>query len=97
MDDLKTLSIKDFKDFGILQEVNRLFFHPIGLALYIIVDEDDPEKVSLGGILDYRGDPEGVYYGEGFITEKNKLYTKRLREMKREARVAIFGHHIQKK
>lgn len=63
-DDIKRMSIKEFREVGFLQEVNRLFFHPLGLALEVIV-EGDTER--LGGIWDYREDPEGVLFAQGMI------------------------------
>jgi len=32
-DEIKRIDIKEFCDLGFLQEANRLFFHPLGLAL----------------------------------------------------------------
>ena len=61
--EVKRMDIKDFRKFGFLQEANRLFFHPIGLALEVIVD-DETEEERLGGIWDYRDDPEGILYGD---------------------------------
>lgn len=34
----KTINIKEFHDLGFLQEANRQFFHPLGLALEIVID-----------------------------------------------------------
>jgi hypothetical protein len=56
---INRIDIKEFRERGYLQEVNRQFFHPLGLALEI-VSEDGIEK--LGGIWDYRDDEEGIYY-----------------------------------
>lgn len=56
------MDIKEFREMGLLAEVNRIFFHPLGLALEVSVDKDGNEK--LGGIWDYRDDPEGMLYGE---------------------------------
>ena len=68
MDDIKRISINEFREIGLLAEVNRVFFHPIGLALEITVDQDGVDK--LGGIWDYRDDPEGIIYGDPFPEEK---------------------------
>ena len=44
-------------DSGILQEVNRRFFHPLGLAMYVseegmgVFIDDDPEGCQFGGEL----------------------------------------------
>jgi hypothetical protein len=53
------MSAQEFCDRGYLQEVNRLFFHPRGLALVIHKGPFDTLEVQ-----DFRRDPEGVYIGE---------------------------------
>lgn len=37
--DIKRIDIKEFRDLGYLQEVNRQFFHPLGLALEIVIED----------------------------------------------------------
>lgn len=59
---MKYLDLTEFRDLGYLQEVNRLFFHPLGLALEVYTDTDTGDVTHLGGIWDYRGDPEGVLF-----------------------------------
>jgi hypothetical protein len=59
-DNIKQIDIKEFREKGYLQELNRNFLHPLGLALEIAIFEDGTEK--LNGICDYRNDKEGVYY-----------------------------------
>lgn len=54
------MDIKEFKEKGYLQEVNRRFFHPIGLALAVALDNDG--EWSLDGVLDARDDPEGFVF-----------------------------------
>lgn len=63
--DIKYIDVKEFRELGFLQEANRQFFHPLGLALEVVVDEDGEE--SLGNIWDYRDDPEGILYSEDMI------------------------------
>jgi hypothetical protein len=60
-EDIKRIDIAEFRDEGYLQEANRLFFHPLGLALEVIIDEETGET-ELGGIWDFRDDPEGILY-----------------------------------
>lgn len=60
MSEIKRIDIKEFREKGYLQEVNRQFLHPLGLALEIIKDDDGNER--LGGVWDYRDDDEGIYY-----------------------------------
>ena len=57
---MKHIDIKEFRESGYLQELNRQFLHPLGLALEIIQEDDGTEK--LGGIWDYREEKEGIYY-----------------------------------
>lgn len=84
---VKRMAIEEFRGKGILQEVNRQFFHPIGLALEVVVEEDGTE--TLGGIWDYRDDPEGVLYDETSPPDTEKaLYAEILRASKREVRAS---------
>lgn len=55
------MSIEEFREHGYLQEANRLFFHPLGLALTVNLDEETGEW-SLDGVDDYRDDPEGYLF-----------------------------------
>ena len=60
MENIKRINIKEFREKGYLQELNRRFLHPLGLALEVIVLDDGTE--NLGGIWDYREDKEGIRY-----------------------------------
>lgn len=51
------MTAKSFQNAGYLQEVNRRFFHPLGLAMWI-----DPETDEMG-IFDDRADPDGWQFG----------------------------------
>ena len=82
------ISAKEFRRLGFLQEVNRKFFHPLGLALEIIVNDEDLTE-TLGGIWDYRDDPEGNFFSEDAISQQAINYVESLRESKIEARKAI--------
>lgn len=71
MTNTKYIDIKEFREEGFLQELNRVYLHPLGMALEVKIDEDGNE--SLGGIWDYRDDPEGMLYGGSVImSEKAK-------------------------
>jgi hypothetical protein len=65
MSEIKRIDIKEFREQGYLQELNRKFLHPLGMALEIIIDNEGNEK--LGGVWDYRNDPEGMLYAEEVI------------------------------
>lgn len=86
----KTLSIKEFKEGGYLQEVNRTFFHPLGLALAINWGETE-EECSLAYILDSREDPEGFIFGPGMISRELMLKVQQEFVDKVETRWVIFG------
>src|SRR4051812_36826368 len=62
MTEIKKMDIKEFVEKGFLQEANRLFFHPIGMALEVEINDNGEYK--FGGIWDYREDEEGILYGE---------------------------------
>ena len=63
-DEIKRMDVKEFRELGYLQELNRQFLHPLGLALEVVID-DDTGNESFGGVWDYREDPEGLSYGIG--------------------------------
>jgi len=111
---MNRIDIKEFKDEGFLQEANRQFFHPLGLALEINIDwpntikrlEEIDEKIadaekekfdnnpsnhphavySLGGIWDYRDDPDGMFFGKGVIDKEKIKKVNSLRKLKTEQR-----------
>jgi hypothetical protein len=60
----KTMTPREFQEQGYLQELNRKFLHPLGLALAISVDNDDPTKDCFGPVLDNRDDEEGWIFGD---------------------------------
>ena len=66
--ELKYISVKEFREFGFLQELNRCFLHPLGLALSIEINEDGSE--SLGPIWDSREDPEGFCFDYAHRVDK---------------------------
>jgi hypothetical protein len=90
---IKTMSIKDFRAEGFLQEANRMFFHPLGLALSVSIDDDGVE--TLDAVWDYRDDPMGIIFHPGAISKKRIDHVNSLRERKIEARAAILGGMIQ--
>lgn len=81
MVDIKTIDIKEFREKGFLQEVNRKFFHPLGLALEVIINDETGEE-TLGGIWDYRDDDEGMFFGPGIISKIRIDYVESLRKSK---------------
>ena len=63
----KYLSAREFWEEGYLQELNRQFLHPHGLALSVDVNKDSKgeiTQVTFGRIIDSRDDPEGIVFAE---------------------------------
>ena len=67
-DTINYIAITEFRERGYLQELNRRFLHPLGLAMEVVID-DGTER--LGGVWDYRDDPEGMSYGD--ITDEMRI------------------------
>lgn len=93
MADHKTIPVKEFRERGYLQELNRRFLHPLGLALEVIVEDDGSER--LGGIWDYRDDPEGMMYGPGMIDVDKATRIEYEAAAKRSVRIQKLGSAIQ--
>jgi hypothetical protein len=95
MADIKHISIKEFRERGYLQEANRRFFHPLGLALEVTVDDETGEE-TLSGVWDYREDPEGMVFAEGYgldVTKADNVDNDiRAHE---DARFKLFGAIVQ--
>jgi hypothetical protein len=68
----------EFREQGYLQELNRQFFHPLGLALEVTVEEDGTEK--LGGIWCYQEDPEGIQYDYANFSQERLTEARRKRD-----------------
>lgn len=90
---IQRIEIKEFREFGYLQEVNRIFFHPLGLALEVTVEEDGTEH--LGGVWDSRLDPEGLIYGEGMIEIDKANRVKEELNKRAPLRLERVGYVIQ--
>lgn len=96
----KRIDIKEFREKGYLQELNRRFLHPLGLALEVVIDKNKNE--TLGGIWDYRDDQEGIYYdiANSDLERKEKFKAKKefidselaIREKKR---LEVLGFYIE--
>lgn len=93
MSELKKMPVKEFRERGYLQELNRRFLHPLGLALEVVVDFDGNEH--LGDVWDDRDDPEGTIFGPDIIdVDKAERIEGEWRE-KQDVRKERFGYTIQ--
>lgn len=93
------MDAKEFRERGYLQEVNRQFFHPLGLALEVIVDRDESGEITqtrFGGVWDYRDDPEGMRFAE-FSPEEVERGERVMDEQRTKisSRVAALGYVVQ--
>lgn len=101
MNDIKRIDIKEFREKGYLQEINRKFLHPLGLALEISIDEETMDE-KLGGIWDYRNDPEGIIYDLKNSDEerikkfkKNQEFINNEFKTKKQTRIDALGYNIE--
>lgn len=86
------MDLDEFRRGGFLQEANRRFFHPLGLALEVVVAEDG--TATLGGIWDCRDDEEGIIFTGGVDREKVDHVAAEY-ERHRERRLRLMGDVIQ--
>lgn len=93
----KYMNIREFRDLGLLQEINRKFFHPMGLALAITIDEYD--NYTLTGIIDNREDPEGFIFDSKLLEDKDSIdkmeTVEQMYYSKLKTRVEKLGFFIQ--
>ena len=92
---IKRIDIAEFVEFGFLQELNRLFLHPMGMALEVATDRDG--KKTLSGIWDYRDDPEGVlFYRDSDIDVEMMMRVRNFMVRKHKEREKELGYLIQR-
>ena len=88
------IDLNEFRDFGFLQEANRRFFHPLGLALFVRVDGDG-KCISLG-CQDGRDDPEGFCFtGVDNVAIEKVGRVQALLDRNGEYRRKLFGYVVQ--
>jgi hypothetical protein len=95
--DPETITFEDFRNQGYLQEVNRQFFHPLGLSLSIDIGAD--RKANPVMILDCRDDPEGIIFDESLLDSDESRQKARLVEQEQRehpaSRKSKLGYIIQ--
>lgn len=75
---MKRISMEEFQTKGYLQEVNRLFFHPLGLSLTITINKETGKK-TLGPINDFRDEKGGVV----FVSTSGSNFIRRVKAIQR--------------
>lgn len=104
--DQKLMTVKEFWEFGLLQEANRLFFHPLGLALALAVTAEEAEALEASEetlnstvmritVWDGREDPEGFEFAEGTIDPEKAQRVNELGYAHKEERFKKFESFIQ--
>jgi hypothetical protein len=87
------MDLKEFVAEGYLQEVNRLFFHPLGLALSVA--EHDDGRIELLGFQDARDDPEGWIFSPGTLNPEKALKIAQILDERRGLREGRLGYWVQ--
>lgn len=97
-----TMDLQKFKDLGFLQELNRQFLHPLGLALSFNCDYDEKNhKWMTNGtvtIQDYRDNPEYIRFSEDEMDKEFEKAIDRIRSLFREnagQRIEKLGYIVQ--
>lgn len=93
MSDVKKMSVAEFRELGYLQELNRRFLHPLGLALEVVTEEDGSEH--FGEVWDARDDPEGFLFDEGLINPEKAIRIHHEGEEKYAVRHEKYGWFTQ--
>lgn len=91
---VKRIPIKEFRALGFIQEINRQLLHPCGLALEVILNKETGEE-TLGGVWDYRDDPEGLRFAEGVIDPEKARSVYHLFHSKAHQRTDNLGYLVQ--
>ena len=96
--DIHRIDLTEFRERGYLQELNRRFLHPLGLALEVCCDGDGTVN-HIGGIWDFRHDPEGMAFQskemEAEEFRERSAYVDAEWERRRDAREELFGDVVQ--
>ena len=91
------INLKEFVDAGYLQEVNRQFFHPLGLALEI---SKKGNVYELDGLWDFRTIKGGIKFDEDIIGTKDFINkANNIKSLQKEAkaiRKVLYGEITQK-
>lgn len=90
------LDISEFRKLGLLQEINRIMLHPMGLALEVRRNSDGKEYIS--GVQDQRTNPAGYLYADGVLDDDSYLKSQLVKAMYRrfmKARRRLFGWQVQ--
>jgi len=94
MAEIHYMSVAEFRREGYLQELNRLFLHPLGLALETVIEEGAGNRERFGGVWDYRNDPEGIRFGDKDLAPL-AAHVREIWDAREPDRVAALGYMVQ--
>jgi len=89
---MKRITPKEFRELGLLHEVNRRILHPLGMALEVII-EDGSGNVKFGQVWDLRDDHEGMRFTE--LDQKSIDNVKAMEDKVRSTRINALGYWVQ--
>ena len=92
MEQRKFMSVKKFRQLGLLHELNRQFLHPLGLAIEVEIDPQTGDE-KFGRIWDCTSDPEGIIFGKLNTEKMDKA--KEFIDARHNSREARLGYIIQ--
>ena len=84
---------KELLETGLVQEVNRHFFHPRGMALAVVVEDDGTHSGIV--VQDHRKEPGGMLFGPNGISDTKKAHAEQLLRKNLPERVRAIGGLIQ--
>lgn len=90
---IRKMDVREFRELGYLQELNRRFLHPLGLALEVVQNDDGTEE--LGDVWDCREDPEGLMFAPGTIDFDKARRIHEEGEIKYRVRHERYGWYTQ--
>jgi len=93
MPEIPRMTVAEFRRLGLLQELNRLFLHPRGLALEVVLEDGGTER--FGGVWDYRDDPEGMAFAPGVIDPEKSHRVRAMLDERSAARQEALGFVVQ--
>jgi hypothetical protein len=97
-DEIPKMELKEFLDKGLLLELNRLFLHPLGLAIAFNIDKETGD-ITFGSIWDYRNDPEGLLICKKDLakesTKRKHILAKNFIKKQHKKRLKNLGFIIQ--
>lgn len=94
MSTTKYIDPEEFVSEGYLQEINRRFLHPLGMALAVSTDMETG-KTSFVGVIDDRDDMEGVAFHAADLNPAHVENFDAISKERRTPRVAALGYWIQ--